>query len=47
MRLLAFLLAAALVAFHLTLVFLGLVPNLISRPVHLALSLPWILLVPG
>jgi TRAP transporter 4TM/12TM fusion protein len=47
MRLLAFLLAAALVAFHLTLVFLGLVPNLISRPVHLALALPWILLVPG
>ncbi|WP_416884585.1 TRAP transporter permease [Marivita sp.] len=47
MRLLTFLLAAALVAFHLTLVFLGLVPNLISRPVHLALALPWILLVPG
>lgn len=47
MRLLAFLLAAALVAFHLTLVFLGLVPNLISRPLHLALALPWILLVPG
>ncbi|MCL3882983.1 TRAP transporter fused permease subunit [Marivita sp. GX14005] len=47
MRLLAFLLAAALVAFHLTLVFFGLVPNLISRPVHLALALPWILLVPG
>ncbi|RYH10009.1 TRAP transporter fused permease subunit [Tropicimonas sp. IMCC6043] len=47
MRPLAFLLAAALVAFHLALVFLGLVPNLISRPVHLALALPWILLVPG
>jgi TRAP transporter 4TM/12TM fusion protein len=47
MRLLVFLFAALLVAFHLALVFLGLVPNLISRPLHLALALPWILLVPG
>lgn len=47
MRFLAFLLAAVLVVFHLTLVFRGLVPNLVSRPAHLALALPWILLVPG
>ncbi|SDD56105.1 TRAP transporter permease [Ruegeria marina] len=47
MRLAAFLLAAVLVVFHLGLVFSGLVPNLISRPLHLALALPWILLVPG
>lgn len=36
--------ALVLVAFHLVLVFSGLVPNLVSRPVHLALALPWILL---
>ncbi|MEX2631352.1 MAG: TRAP transporter fused permease subunit [Tistlia sp.] len=41
------LLALASVVFHLWLVFSGLVPNLISRPVHLALALPWVfLLVP-
>ncbi|MEM1344289.1 MAG: TRAP transporter fused permease subunit [Pseudomonadota bacterium] len=36
--------ALALVAFHLALVFSGLVPNLVARPLHLALALPWILL---
>ena len=37
-------LAAASVGFHLYLVFSGLVPNLISRPLHLVLVLPWIFL---
>ena len=45
MRVFLFLLAALLVAFHLSLIFSGLVPNLVSRPLHLALALPWILLV--
>ncbi|MEP3671047.1 MAG: TRAP transporter fused permease subunit, partial [Roseibium sp.] len=36
--------AATLVAFHLGLIFSGLVPNLVSRPLHLALALPWIFL---
>lgn len=44
MRLIAFLAALVLVAFHLALIFSGLVPNLVSRPLHLALALPWILL---
>jgi len=35
-------LAAVMVAFHLGLIFWGLVPNLISRPLHLALVLPWV-----
>lgn len=35
-------LAVALVTFHLGLVFWGLVPNLVSRPLHLAFVLPWI-----
>lgn len=30
------------VVFHLGLIFSGLVPNLVSRPLHLALALPWI-----
>ncbi len=47
MRILSLLLAAGLVAFHLGLIFSGLVPNLVSRPLHLALALPWILLVAG
>ncbi|WP_417692736.1 TRAP transporter permease [Roseibium sp.] len=37
-------LAAVLVAFHHGLIFSGLVPNLISRPLHLALALPWVFL---
>ncbi len=32
------------IAFHLGLIFSGLVPNLVSRPLHLALALPWIFL---
>jgi len=43
-------LAATSVVFHLALVFSGLIPNLVSRPVHMALALPWILcigVVPG
>ncbi len=36
--------AVALVAFHLSLIFSGLVPNLVSRPIHFALAVPWILL---
>jgi TRAP-type uncharacterized transport system fused permease subunit len=38
-------LAAASVGFHVWLVFSGLLPNLVSRPVHLLLALPWIFLV--
>jgi TRAP transporter 4TM/12TM fusion protein len=35
-------LAAALVGFHLSLIFSGLVPNLIARPLHMAFALPFI-----
>lgn len=35
-------LAAVSVAFHLYLIFSGLIPNLISRPIHMALALPWV-----
>lgn len=34
--------AILLVAFHLGLIFSGLVPNLVARPLHVALILPWI-----
>jgi TRAP-type uncharacterized transport system fused permease subunit len=37
-------LGALSVAFHLWLVFAGLVPNLVSRPLHMALAIPWVLL---
>jgi TRAP transporter 4TM/12TM fusion protein len=37
-------LALAAVAFHLWLIFSGLIPNLVSRPVHMALALPWVFL---
>ncbi|WP_299211408.1 TRAP transporter fused permease subunit [uncultured Tateyamaria sp.] len=47
MRLIVFTAALVLVVFHLALVFSGLVPNLVSRPFHLALTLPWILLAGG
>lgn len=43
-RLLLVLLALVLVAFHLGLIFSGLTPNLIARPVHMAMALPWILI---
>ena len=32
------------IAFHIFLIFSGLIPNLISRPIHMALILPWIFL---
>ncbi|MGF1527468.1 MAG: hypothetical protein ACFCBW_11850 [Candidatus Competibacterales bacterium] len=44
MATLALLLATLSVVFHLGLVFVGLVPHLISRPCHLALALPWLFL---
>jgi len=42
--LLVALLAFATVGFHIYLIFTGLIPNLISRPLHLALVLPWVFL---
>lgn len=36
-------LGAVTIVFHLWLVFSGLVPNLVSRPLHMALALPWML----
>ncbi|MEO1193888.1 MAG: TRAP transporter fused permease subunit [Pseudomonadota bacterium] len=36
-------LGAVSIAFHLWLIFSGLVPNLVSRPLHMALALPWAL----
>jgi len=36
-------LGAASILFHLWLIFSGLVPNLVSRPLHMALALPWML----
>ncbi len=35
-------LGAVSVAFHLGLIFSGLVPNLVARPLHMMLALPWI-----
>jgi len=37
------LLGAVSIVFHLWLIFSGLIPNLISRPLHMALALPWVL----
>ena len=37
-------LGAATVVFHLGLIFYGLTPALVSRPIHMALALPWILI---
>ncbi|MEO1694612.1 MAG: TRAP transporter fused permease subunit [Pseudomonadota bacterium] len=37
-------LGAISIAFHLWLIFSGLVPNLIARPLHMALALPWVFL---
>ena len=36
------LLGSVSIAFHLWLIFSGLVPSLIARPIHMALALPWI-----
>ncbi|MEM9061118.1 MAG: TRAP transporter fused permease subunit [Pseudomonadota bacterium] len=33
------------IVFHIGLIFSGLVPNLIARPLHLALALPWVLIL--
>lgn len=41
---LAALLALVTVGFHVYLIFTGLIPNLLSRPLHLALVLPWVFL---
>lgn len=38
-------LGALTIGFHVWLVFSGLVPNLFSRPVHMALALPWALIL--
>ncbi|MEM1045440.1 MAG: TRAP transporter fused permease subunit [Pseudomonadota bacterium] len=38
-------LGACLIGFHLSLIFVGLVPNLLSRPLHMAFALPWILVL--
>lgn len=38
----AVVLAVTCVYYHLHLIFTGLIPNLISRPIHLALALPWV-----
>ncbi|MDO9503702.1 TRAP transporter large permease subunit, partial [Falsiroseomonas sp.] len=37
--------AALSVGFHLYLIFSGLLPNLVSRPLHLMLALPWIFFI--
>ncbi|WP_245904548.1 TRAP transporter permease [Billgrantia lactosivorans] len=41
------LLGALTVTFHLGLIFYGLAPALVSRPIHMALALPWILILPA
>ncbi len=33
------------VGFHLYLIFTGLLPNLVTRPMHLLLALPWIFII--
>jgi TRAP transporter 4TM/12TM fusion protein len=38
------LLGAISIVFHLWLIFSGLIPNLISRPLHMTLALPWVLI---
>jgi TRAP transporter 4TM/12TM fusion protein len=37
--------AVVTVAFHIWLIFSGLIPNLVSRPLHLLLTLPWIFFI--
>ena len=39
------LLGALTIVFHIGLVFVGLVPNLVARPLHMALALPWTLVL--
>ena len=38
-------LGAASIVFHIGLIFSGLVPNLVARPLHLALAAPWVLVL--
>ncbi len=38
-------LGAVSVAFHLWLIFSGLVPNLVARPLHMVLAMPWVLIL--
>ncbi len=38
-------LGAVSIGFHLWLIFSGLVPNLVSRPLHMAQALPWVLIL--
>jgi TRAP transporter 4TM/12TM fusion protein len=40
-------LALGVVVYHIALVFSGLVPNLVSRPLHFAMVLPWVFLFPA
>lgn len=42
-RLLWCALGAVSIGFHLWLIFSGLIPNLVSRPLHMALAAPWVL----
>ena len=42
LRFVALALAVVSVSYHLWLIFQGLIPNLVSRPLHLALALPWL-----
>ncbi|MEZ5650219.1 MAG: TRAP transporter fused permease subunit [Burkholderiaceae bacterium] len=37
----------ASIAFHLGLIFSGLIPNLVSRPLHMLLAVPWVMFVPA
>lgn len=37
-------LGAVSILFHIWLIFSGLIPNLISRPLHMALALPWVMI---
>ena len=32
------------ITFHISLIFSGLVPNLVSRPLHMVFALPWVLI---
>ena len=41
-RFVALCFATTTVVYHLWLIFQGLIPNLVSRPMHLALALPWL-----
>lgn len=40
-------LGAISIGFHIALIFTGLTPNLVSRPLHLLLALPWIFIAAG